>query len=86
MSYVIFLYADGLIQWTASEDSGGVDGLGGNEAHVGITSGDGENFITHEYSFTPQVLNITSSRVPDTVTVDGMLIYKVDGGRDPNSK
>ena len=80
MSYVIFLYADGLIQWTTGV--GGSNGLGGTEAHVGVNSGDGVNFVTHEYSFTPQVLNITTSRVPDTVTVDGMLVYRVDGSND----
>ena len=68
MSYAIFLYADGLIQW---ETAGGLGG-------IGITAGDRQNFITHEYSFSPQVLNITSSRVPDTVRVNGMLIYRVD--------
>ena len=70
MSYAIFLYADGLIQWKAS----GTRGLGG----IGITAGDRQNFITHEYSFSPQVLNITSSRVPYTVNVNGMLMYRVD--------
>ena len=80
MTYTIFLYADGLIQWTTGDSAGGFFGLGGTEAHVGINAGDGENFITHEYSFTPQVINIASSRVPaDTVMVDGMLVYRVDG-------
>ena len=86
MSYVIFLYADGLIQWTSSDATGGVDGLGGNEARIGITSGDGVNFITYDYSSTLQLLNIVSSRVPDRVTVGGMLMYRADGGSDPNSK
>ncbi len=47
---------------------------------MGINTGDGETFISHEYSLTPQVINITSSRVPaDRVMVDGMLVYRVDG-------
>ena len=76
MSYAIFLYADGLIQWTTGD--GGTNGLGGTEAHIGVTAGDRQNFITHEYSFSPQILNITSSRMPDNVTVNGTLIYRVD--------
>ncbi len=71
MSYVIFLYADGLIQWDIYQNY---------YAHVGINTGDGETFISHEYSLTPQVINIASSRVPaDRVMVDGMLVYRVDG-------
>ena len=86
MSYAIFLYADGLIQWTTSDYNGGINGLGGIEASIGVTAGDGENFIDHEYSFTPEVLSITTSRVPDTVTVGGMLMYRVDGSDDPHGK
>ena len=82
MSYIIFLYADGLIQWTTG-DVGGVNGLGGIPAHVGINAGDGVNFITHEYSFTSQVINITTSRVPQRVMVDGMLVYRVHGQNVP---
>ena len=81
MSYVIFLYADGLIQWTSGDDSDGVGGLGGNPAHIGVNAGDGRTFITHEYSFTANVLNIANSRVPSEesrVERSGMLVYRVD--------
>ena len=81
MSYVIFLYADGLIQWTSSDDSGGVGGLGGNAAHIGVNAGDERTFITHDYSFTANVLNIANSRVPSEesrVERSGMLVYRVD--------
>ena len=78
-SYAIFLYADGLIQWTTSDDSGGINGLGGTPAHVGINAGDSQNYLSHEYSFTNEVISITQSRVPDNVVAGGMLVYKVDG-------
>ena len=79
MSFVIFLYADGLIQWTTGEASGGIGGLGGNHASVGVNAGDESTSITHEYSFTEEVLNIASSRVPEEgVERDGMLVYRVD--------
>jgi len=35
-SFTIFLYADGRIQWTTGDNSGGDDGLGGTEALAGI--------------------------------------------------
>lgn len=78
MSYVIFLYADDLIQWTTGDVTGNF-GLGGVPAQVGLNAGDGVNFERHVYSFTPDVINITSSRVPeDRVRVDGMVVYRVD--------
>ncbi len=73
MSFAIFLYADGLIQWHSSQATTG------NPAHVGINAGDGVNFVTHEYSFTAQVLTITTSRVPEGVMMNGMLVYRIDG-------
>ena len=41
------------------------------------------DFITHEYSFTSQVVNIEGARVPDSVMTDGVLMYRVDGSPDP---
>ena len=79
MSYAIFLYADGLIQWTTGDDSGGDNGLGGTPAQVGYNSEQGENYTTHPFSFTSDILNMDSSRVPeDRVTVGGMVVYRVD--------
>ena len=41
-TYAIYLYADGLIQWTTSDSQGGVNGLGGNWPPVaGYSAGDG---------------------------------------------
>ena len=57
--------------------------MGGTPAQVGLTSGNGVDFISHEYSFTSQVINIANARVPDSVMVDGMLVYRVDGSPDP---
>ena len=38
-SFVIFLYADGEIQWTTGDASGGTGGLGGTPAQVGFNAG-----------------------------------------------
>ena len=57
----------------------GMNGFGGTEAQIGFNAGDGVNFASHPYSQTPAVINITRSRVPEAVTRDGMLMYRVDG-------
>ena len=79
MSFAIFLYADGFIQWTTGDASQGTNGLGGTQAQIGFNAGDRVNFASHPYSQTADVINIATSRVPDAVTVDGMLVYRVDG-------
>lgn len=56
-------------------------GLGGNAAQVGINAGDGRTFVTHNFSFTDNVLNIVNTRVPeDAARVEntGVLMYRVD--------
>jgi len=57
-SFIIFLYADGLIQWTTGDASGGTNGLGGNEATAGYDAGDGENYFNIPGSGNPEILNI----------------------------
>ena len=82
MSFVIFLYADGLIQWT----NGNILFGGTTHALVGVDAQDGVNTVFHPLSHTPEVINIASSRVPDNVMVDGMVMYRVDRGKQANSK
>lgn len=79
MSFVIFLYADGLIQWTTGDASQGIGGLGGIPAQVGFNAGDRMNFASHPYSQTDDILNIASSSVPEGKAERGMLLYRVDG-------
>ena len=73
MSYTIFLYADGLIQWTTGDASLGVP------AQVGFNAGDRVNFASHPDSQTEAIVNIASSSIPEGVTERGMLVYRVDG-------
>ncbi len=79
MSFAIFLYADGLIQWTTGDASGGSEGLGGTPAQVGFNAGDRVNFASHEYSQTEDILSIASSSIPEGVSEEGVLVYRVDG-------
>ena len=77
-SFVILLFADGEIQWTTGDASGGVDGLGGTEAVVGINGGDGINFITIPESMTPSIINIAQT---SNVGIPGMWIFQVGNGK-----
>ena len=53
LSFVIFLYADGLIQWLWGDTHVGYP------AEVGINAGDGIRFFRHPDSNTTRLLNIT---------------------------
>ena len=70
-SYAIYLYADGLIQWTSSGESG----FGGNAALVGYNAGDGVTSFTLPGSHTDDFLNIVSI---SNVNVPGMLVFRLD--------
>ena len=79
-TYAIFLYADGLIQWTTGDDQGGVDGLGGTPAQVGFNNGDGVNFAVIPPSGTADVLNLDSS---SNINMPGTWIFQIDGDTIP---
>ena len=74
-AFVIFLYADGEIQWTTGDASGGRNGIGGTQAHVGFNAGDGVRFATVPNSQTPEIINISST---SNVGVPGVWIFRVD--------
>ena len=75
-SFVIFLYADGRIQWTTGRASGGTNGLGGDEAVAGINAGDGVNSITIPGSQTPSIINIAQT---SNVGIPGVWMFAVEG-------
>ena len=70
----MFLYADGRIQWTTGDDSGGFNGIGGTEALAGINAGDGVNSVTIPGSLTPDIINITQT---SNVNIPGVWMFKV---------
>ena len=63
-SFVIFLYADGEIQWT-------------NGALAGINAGDGVNSITIPGSRTQDIINISQT---SNVGIPGIWMFQVNGG------
>lgn len=73
-SYAVFQYADGLIQWTTGDDSGGLGGLGGTQAQVGFNAGDSENYQNVPGSRTLSIINITST---SNVLVPGQWIFEI---------
>ena len=73
----MFLYADGRIQWTTGDDSGGFNGLGGTEALAGINAGDDVNSVTIPGSLTSSIIDITQT---SNVDIPGVWMFKVGEG------
>ena len=76
LSFVIFLYADGEIQWTTGDASDGINGLGGIPAQVGFDAGDGIRHATIPGSRTDAIINITQT---SNVGIPGVWIFRIDG-------
>jgi len=74
-SFVIFLYADGEIQWTTGDASGGSGGLGGTPAQVGFNAGDGIRYAAIPQSRTNEILNIAST---SNIGVPGIWVFRTD--------
>ena len=72
---MLFLYADGEIQWTTGNASGGFNGLGGTAAQVGFNAADGIRFASVPGSQTPAIINITTT---SNVGRPGVWIFRVD--------
>ena len=69
ISFVLFLYADGLIQWLWSIDHRR------NPAEVGVNAGDGIRFFRHPDSNTLELLNITTT---SNVDMPGVWVIRTD--------
>ena len=77
-SYVIFLYADGEIQWTTGDASGGEGGFGGTPALAGFNAGDRIRFFNVPGSRTSEIINIAST---SNVNKPGVWIFRIDDER-----
>jgi len=73
----MFLYADGRMQWTTGDNSGGNGGVGGTEALAGINAGNGADFVTIPGSLTPNIINVTQT---SNVGIPGIWMFKVGQG------
>ena len=73
-TYAIYLYADGLIQWTTG-DVTGINGLGGVPAIVGYNSGDGIISYTVPGSLSTDIINIASI---SNIGEPGKWVFRLD--------
>ena len=73
---MIYLYADGMIQWTTGDASGGSGGFGGTPAQVGFNAGDGTRFAVVPESRTGAIVNIDTT---SNVGIPGQWMFQVDG-------
>ena len=73
-SFVLFLYADDLIQWTTGDITGS-NGLGGIPAQCGLNAGDGNRFFSIPGSQTAAIINIYST---SNIDVPGIWVFRVD--------
>ena len=76
LSFVIFLYAEGLIQWTTGDASEGSNGLGGIPAQVGFNSGNMRQYASVRGSRTPEIVNIDD--IIGNTRVKGVWVFRVD--------
>ena len=71
------MYADGRIQWTTGDWSGGNNGLSGTEALAGINAGDRSNSYIISGSRTPSIINIART---SNVGIPGVWMFQVGRG------
>ena len=74
-TFVIFLYADGGINWTTGDANDGVGGLYGIPAQVGFDAGDSSNYYSVEGSFTDDIINVDKQ---SNVGISGLFVFQVN--------
>lgn len=76
MTSVFLLYPENLIEWTTGDSDGGVGGLGGTPAEVGLVSEDPLQSFFINFLNASDVVDIEST---SNVFIDGLYIFRVDG-------
>ena len=71
----MFLYADGLIQWTTGNSSGGSNGTGGTPAQVGFNAGDGVIYAAVPESRTADIIDIDTT---SNIGIPGVWAFQVN--------
>ena len=76
-TYALYLYADGLIQWTtAINGNGGSNGFGGNAANVAIRTASDYNLPG---SGTCSIIHIASR---SNVNIPGLFVFLLEAGNE----
>ena len=78
-SFVSFLYADGEIQWTTGDASGGSGGLGGISALAGFNAGDRVRFSTVPGSLSDDIINVTDT---SNVGIPGVWMFQISNAAE----
>lgn len=77
ISFVLFLYAKGEIQWSSADSSGGTNGIGGTPAQAGFNAGDGYRHFSLSVSRTNDIIDIDD--LHGNTGEEGLWIFRVDG-------
>ena len=79
-TYALYLYADGLIQWTtATSLNGGSNGFGGNAADVGIYFLHTDSIYRLPGSGTCSIIHIASR---SNVNIPGLFVFLLEAGNE----
>ena len=70
------MYAEGRMQWTTGDNSGGYNGLSGTEALAGFYAGNGINYYTIAGSRTSRIIDVARTT---NIDIPGTWIFKVGG-------
>ena len=73
-TFAIYVYANDKMQWTTGDRDGGKNGLGGDEARVGIIKDDGSTFYIRG-SNTPDVMKVHEA---SNTGLRGLWYFRVD--------
>ena len=84
LSFTLFLYAAGEIQWSSGDSSGGINGLGGTSAQVGFNAGDGTRHFSLSLSQSDEIVDI--DQLPGNTGVEGVWMFRVDRKEIVNGK
>ena len=78
-TFALYLYADGLIQWTTADGSdGGSNGFGGYAANVGFYFGHNSNYKLPG-SGTCSIIHIASR---SNVNIPGLFVFLLEAGNE----
>ena len=75
--FALYLYADGLIQWTTADDYGGSNGFGGYAAEVGFNFSD--SYYNLPGSGTCSIIHIASR---SNVNIPGLFVFLLEAGTE----
>ena len=74
--FLIYLYADDLIQWTTSDIDGGINGIGGKSARIGFIWKYNNNMYLIPGSETCSIIEVTSR---SNINIPGVFVLAANG-------